>query len=379
MSTNSLNVPRLWCAADAGVGHAACLVARVLLAAACALGGAGGPAAAQPASATPSAAPPAPAEPGACQALVERLAAFKPVDCSRLALQAGNGRSARGRPILMRDFGAPGTADGAALPPDPAAAKLTLASGAANASATAPSDTRPIPAPAPAGTLRKPRVLLVGGIHGDELTATVTVLRWADWLARDAAAGRALPIHWRVVPAMNPDGLLARPATRVNANGVDLNRNFPTPGWEPKARQWWEGTARKDPRRFPGRAAASEPETRWLLAEMERFAPDVIVSVHAPFGLLDYDGPKPQNLSPPRKLGRLYLDQIGVYPGSLGNYGGVHRGIAVLTIELPHALELPNDLELARMWTDLQRWIAEYMQRSAAAQAAAGAASHPAR
>ncbi|KPF69545.1 hypothetical protein IP84_06215 [beta proteobacterium AAP99] len=310
------------------------------------------------AAGTPTAAPaPAQSAPrpasgsdlAACQALVQRLSAFKPVDCARLAFLPSGHQSVRGRPILVREFGAP------VASPRPSAA---------------PGADRP-----PGAVLRRPRVLLVGGIHGDELTSTATVLRWAEWLARDAAAGQPVPFHWRVVPAMNPDGLLARPATRVNANGVDLNRNFPTPGWEPKARKWWEGTARKDPRRFPGRTAASEPETRWLLAEMERFAPDVIISVHAPFGLLDYDGPKPQNLSPPRQLGRLYLDQLGVYPGSLGNYGGVHRGVAVLTIELPHALELPNDLELARMWTDLRRWIAEYMQRSAAAQLAAGGGS----
>jgi hypothetical protein len=342
--------------------NARAAAAALWLVAACtahAQGGAQRPAAAGNSPNAPTAAQAAPrpaleSDLAACQALVQRLSAFKPVDCARLAFVPTGAKSVRGRPILVREFGAP-------------AAGVRPSSSQAGERA-------------PAATLRQPRVLLVGGIHGDELTAIATVLRWAEWLARDAAGGPsksdgAEVFHWRVVPAMNPDGLLARPATRVNANGVDLNRNFPTPGWEPKARKWWEGTARKDPRRFPGRAPASEPETRWLLAEIDRFAPDVIISVHAPFGLLDYDGPKPQNLSPPRQLGRLYLDQLGVYPGSLGNYGGVHRGVAVLTIELPHALELPNDLELARMWADLRRWIAEYTQRSAAAQLAVGGGS----
>jgi murein tripeptide amidase MpaA len=31
------------------------------------------------------------------------------------------------------------------------------------------------------------------------------------------------------VPVLNPDGMLAAKPRRVNANGVDLNRNFPTP------------------------------------------------------------------------------------------------------------------------------------------------------
>jgi hypothetical protein len=200
------------------------------------------------------------------------------------------------------------------------------------------------------------RVLLIGGIHGDELTATAATLRWASWLDKAGAKG----IHWRVAPLVNPDGMFKRPPSRTNANGVDLNRNFATPEWAAQAPVWWEKQTRRDPRRFPGKAAGSEPETRWLNEEIERFKPDVIVSVHAPFGILDYDGPPPQPLGPPKNFGRLYLDKLGVYPGSLGNYGGVHKGIPVLTIELPHALKLPNDLELGRIWADMLKWIADY-------------------
>jgi hypothetical protein len=41
---------------------------------------------------------------------------------------------------------------------------------------------------------------------------------------------------WRFIPVLNPDGLLAKPARRMNANGVDLNRNFPTPQWAKEAK-----------------------------------------------------------------------------------------------------------------------------------------------
>ena len=43
---------------------------------------------------------------------------------------------------------------------------------------------------------------------------------------------------------------------------------------------------------------------------MARFKPHRIVSIHAPFGVLDFDGPS----VPPTRLGRLYLDQVGIYP-----------------------------------------------------------------
>jgi hypothetical protein len=58
-------------------------------------------------------------------------------------------------------------------------------------------------------------------------------------------------------------------------------------------------------------------------------------------------------------LGRLYLDQVGIYPGSLGNYAGVHKRVPVVTIELPYANRTPTDAEIRQMWTDLLRWTQE--------------------
>ena len=223
--------------------------------------------------------------------------------CQASGLQASDGRSVRGRVIYTRDV-------------RPDAPRL--------------------------------RVLVIGGMHGDELSSASVVLHWIQ-LAQQAGE----PIHWRFIPAVNPDGLFDKPARRVNANGVDLNRNFPTPNWERDAAFYWEKRTRKDPRRWPGRQPLSEPETRFLHDEMQRFKPNVIVSIHAPYGVLDFDGPA----DPPRRLGRLYLNQVGIFPGSLGNYGGVHKGMPVVTIELPSALLTPRNVEIQRMWTDLRDWM----------------------
>ncbi|MGB4117145.1 MAG: murein peptide amidase A, partial [Polaromonas sp.] len=59
------------------------------------------------------------------------------------------------------------------------------------------------------------------------------------------------------------------------------------------------------------------------------------------------------------KLGRLYLDQVGIFPGSLGNYGGVHKGVPVVTVELPNSTRTPLDAEMRQMWLDLLRWMSE--------------------
>jgi len=199
------------------------------------------------------------------------------------------------------------------------------------------------------------RVLVVGGIHGDELSSASVALHWIR-LAQATPA----QTHWRFIPALNPDGLFVRPSRRVNANGVDLNRNFPTPNWERDAAVYWEQRTRKDPRRWPGKRPLSEPETQFLHEEIQRFKPNLIVSIHAPYGVLDFDGP----IEPPRRLGRLHLEQVGVFPGSLGNYGGVHKGMPVVTIELHSALLTPRNVEIERMWRDLRQWMGETMARN---------------
>ena len=207
------------------------------------------------------------------------------------------------------------------------------------------------------------RVLVLGGMHGDEMSSSSLVFHWI-LLAQTMPAELPSPIHWRFIPALNPDGLFARPSKRVNAHGVDLNRNFPTPNWSRDAPGFWEKPTQRDPRRWPGTQPLSEPESRFLLDQMNTFRPNLIVSVHAPYGVLDFDGPS----VPPSKLGRLYLDQVGIFPGSLGNYGGVHKRVPVVTIELPNAARTPQDSEMRQMWIDLLRWTSDRLGQGLSAK-----------
>ncbi|MBU0588055.1 MAG: DUF2817 domain-containing protein [Gammaproteobacteria bacterium] len=199
------------------------------------------------------------------------------------------------------------------------------------------------------------RVLVVGGIHGDELSSASMTLHWINM-----AQAEPQQTHWRFVPGLNPDGLFSRPSRRMNANGVDLNRNFPTPNWEKESVIYWEHRTRKDPRRWPGPTSLSEPETKFLYQEIQRFKPNLIVSIHAPYGVLDFDGP----VRPPSKLGRLELNQVGVFPGSLGNFGGVYKGMPVVTIELPNATRTPLNVEMRQMWEELGQWMGKTVAQS---------------
>lgn len=254
---------------------------------------------------------------GPCDRLVGKLPNVTRAQCEGAALQPTGALSVRGFPLYMRDIG-------------PETGKL--------------------------------RVLVIGAIHGDELSSASLAFHWMR-LAAEEKVAMPQPVHWRFLPALNPDGMLMHPPRRTNANGVDLNRNFPTPNWERDAATYWQKRTNKDPRRWPGPKPLSEPETRFLHEQMERFKPHLIVSIHAPYGVLDFDGPS----VPPSRLGRLYLDQVGIFPGSLGNYGGVHKGVPVVTIELPNALRTPLDSEIRQMWIDLLRWTADKIPGDAAA------------
>lgn len=245
-----------------------------------------------------------------CQRVSGRLHSLSVANCLSSGLLPTGAKSRNGFPILARDIGATGKNAG---PP--------------------------------------PRILLIGGIHGDELTAVSIVFKWIQ-LAQTAQA-QAQAFHWKIAPLVNPDGFLAEEASRVNARGVDLNRNFPTPNWKTDAPRYWAKATQSDPRRFPGPAPLSEPESRWVQEEIERFQPQLIISVHAPFGVLDFDGPA----KPPQRFGRLIIDRVGVYPGSLGNYGGLHKKIPVITIELPNAGTMLPDAEVLRIWRDMLAWM----------------------
>lgn len=268
------------------------------------------------------------AAPAPCETWSRALPNVARALCDAAALRDSGARSVRGTPLLVRDIAAP--------EPAPASAALAATS-------------LPQPQPPPL------RVLVVGGIHGDELSSASLALHWIALVQQRPAPLMPRPLQWRFIPLLNPDGLLHQPPRRVNARGVDLNRNFPTPNWERDAPVYWQQRTKKDPRRYPGPSPLSEPESRFLHTQMQQYAPDLIVSIHAPYGVLDFDGPS----VPPSRLGRLYLDQVGVFPGSLGHYGGVHKGVPVVTIELPNAQRTPLDAEMRQMWLDLLRWTGE--------------------
>ena len=167
------------------------------------------------------------------------------------------------------------------------------------------------------------RILVFALIHGDELPSGSVSRSWIERLATIQPRNT-----WRVVPILNPDGVKKK--TRFNANGVDINRNFPTNNWDKEAKAYWEKNTKKDIRRFPGKAPGTEKETKCAMAHIEDFKPNLILSLHIPYGVLDFDGPK---IHPPN-FPHIPWKSLGNYPGSLGRYMWVDRSKPTLTVEL---------------------------------------------
>ncbi len=181
------------------------------------------------------------------------------------------------------------------------------------------------------------RVLWVGGIHGNEREGVVST---ASLPAAFLAADRENKVTLTILEDVNPDGTAAK--QRGNANGVDLNRNFPTKNFQPH--------------RFFGMKPLSQPESLALHDLILSLKPHLVIVAHSWSGdhFINFDGPA-------RHLAQRFADLSGypvrdsgdmaATPGSLGNWAGIENGIPVLTLEHLRGRE-PN-----AAWADTQKAI----------------------
>ena len=165
----------------------------------------------------------------------------------------------------------------------------------------------------------KSTVLVIGVFHGDEPSGEYLINRYLQ--DRNETQNRLL-----FIPCLNPDGKNAQ--TRGNSNGVDLNRNFPTQNWE---------KTEKGSEYYGGESPASEQETQFLIYAIDKYKPDLIVTLHEPYKIVNYDGPAKEIAEKFSEItGYKVEENIGYpTPGSFGTYCGIERNIPTITLELP--------------------------------------------
>jgi len=161
-------------------------------------------------------------------------------------------------------------------------------------------------------------VLVVGCIHGNE-PAGIPIAR-ALVKARPPVATRL----W-VIPVLNPDGVAAD--TRQNADGVDLNRNFP---WH------WHPLGPSGSTFYAGPHALSEPESAIAARLILKVHPQISIWFHQRQDLVDLSGGDPRIERRFAALVGLPVTELTRFPGSVVSWENSQLpGSTAFVVELP--------------------------------------------
>ncbi|WP_373998302.1 M14 family murein peptide amidase A [Bdellovibrio bacteriovorus] len=175
-------------------------------------------------------------------------------------------------------------------------------------------------------------ILFIGGVHGDEPEGVRLAQELIQWLKQVETTQSESIRPWLLIPCINPDGYAKN--QRVNAGGVDLNRNFPSRDWSSEA---------KAPRYYPGPSPGSEKEVQALVKLIEDEKPQLIVHFHSWEPCVVYTG------QPGKKAAEILATDTGYEaredigyptPGSLGQYGWMEHQIPVICIEEQEHIDL---------------------------------------
>jgi len=176
------------------------------------------------------------------------------------------------------------------------------------------------------------KTLIIGGIHGVEPQSKEVCELYIDEIKDKPFLKDCFLV---LIPCINPDGIKLE--TRGNANGVDLNRNFPSNSWQsvPLA---------NNNAYYPGVKPASEPETQIIVNLLNKHNFKKIVAIHTNHTIqfpnppmVNYDGEQSRELAEKLSVatGLIAHHDIGYpTPGSLGCWIGKDLKKISVTVEL---------------------------------------------
>lgn len=170
------------------------------------------------------------------------------------------------------------------------------------------------------------KIAFIGVVHGDEAQGEYIIRELIKLIDKNKnlVENKSLLL----IPVINPDALKKK--TRVNSNGVDINRNFPTKDWV---------KSKYKNRYYSGQKPSSEIETNIIINQINDFEPNLIITIHAPYKVINYDSDAIKICELLSKYnGYKIVNNIGyVTHGSLGTYFGKERNIPVITLETSNA------------------------------------------
>ncbi|CNE06323.1 murein peptide amidase A [Yersinia rohdei] len=170
--------------------------------------------------------------------------------------------------------------------------------------------------------------LIIAGTHGDESAAIV---------ALSCALRSISPQQQRhhVILAVNPDG--CQLGLRANANGVDLNRNFPAQNWQSgdTVYRWNSAAEARDVVLSTGEHAGSEPETQALCTLIAQLSPRWVVSFHEPLACIEDPASSALGARLAANFALPLVTTVGyATPGSFGSWCA-ELDLPCITAELP--------------------------------------------
>lgn len=181
------------------------------------------------------------------------------------------------------------------------------------------------------GTPSKNNILIIGVFHGDEPQGKYLIEKYLSQEIYFEDNNNLI-----FIPCLNVDGMQNN--TRTNANGVDLNRNFPTKNWGQDG-----SDAGKNPKDYyGGKTPASETETQFVIDIIEKYNPKLILTLHAPYKIVNYDGPAQEIAQKMSEIINYPVEPSIGYPtpGSFGTYCGIERNIPIITLELDEKISV---------------------------------------
>ena len=95
---------------------------------------------------------------------------------------------------------------------------------------------------------------------------------------------------------------------------------------------------------YGGKSPACEQETKFVLNILEKYKPRIILTLHSPYCVVNYDGNAKEIAAKCSEIINYPVEEDIGYPtpGSFGTYCGKERNIPTITLELSEEEEIIN-------------------------------------